>query len=76
VVFSFNVSTHMYKVIHAFSATDGALPEGKLLASFDGNLYGTTTSGGAGGVGEVFEIGGVLGMASLPGGFQEFHSIR
>ncbi|MBV8163196.1 MAG: hypothetical protein JOZ91_02900 [Candidatus Eremiobacteraeota bacterium] len=77
VIFSFNVSTKTYTILYAFSGSDGAVPDGKLLASFDGNLYGTTTAGGANGVGVVFKIGGVLSSAApLRGTFQGIHRIH
>ena len=45
-------------VLHNFPAdsTDGALPEAGLVIDSNGNLYGTTSSGGAHGVGIVFKI--------------------
>lgn len=39
-----------------FAETDGAFPAAQLLALGDGFLYGSTTSGGAGGVGVLFKI--------------------
>ncbi len=50
-----------YNVIHTFNGYNGALPRGTLLLK-DGNLYGTTSSGGNvkyfgyGGFGVVFEL--------------------
>ncbi len=43
-------------VIHSFGFTDGANPFGKLLFADDGNLYGTTNSGGDYSAGTVFEL--------------------
>jgi uncharacterized repeat protein (TIGR03803 family) len=45
-------------VLHSFAggATDGQFPEAGLLADSSGNLYGTTQSGGAEGLGTVFKI--------------------
>lgn len=44
-------------VLHAFGGdTDGKFPEAGLIMDPDGNLYGTTESGGANGVGTVFKI--------------------
>ena len=40
----------------SFNFTDGANPEGTLIADAAGNLYGTTTHGGTGGDGTIFEI--------------------
>ncbi len=42
--------------LHAFDGTDGSLPLGGLIMDASGNLYGTTSSGGAGGEGAVFEL--------------------
>jgi uncharacterized repeat protein (TIGR03803 family) len=38
------------------SCADGSFPEGALVAGSDGNLYGTTYSGGTNGDGTVFKI--------------------
>jgi uncharacterized repeat protein (TIGR03803 family) len=44
-------------VLHSFGvAHDGVGPHGPLVMDAQGNLYGTTSSGGAGGVGIVFEL--------------------
>jgi uncharacterized repeat protein (TIGR03803 family) len=45
-------------VLHSFAGapTDGADPKARLLLSRDGNLYGTTFSGGSGGSGTVFKL--------------------
>jgi len=43
-------------VLHAFSFSDGALPNGALLADRAGNLFGTTFIDGAGVVGTVFKL--------------------
>lgn len=45
-----------FTLLHSFKNTDGAYPyEGLVLAS-NGNLYGTTSEGGAHGYGTVFEV--------------------
>ncbi len=44
-------------VLHNFAGgTDGEYPEGGLIRNKAGNFYGTTTSGGAAGVGTVFGV--------------------
>jgi uncharacterized repeat protein (TIGR03803 family) len=45
-----------YKVIHAFSGPDGEQPFAALIVDSAGNLYGTTETGGANGVGTVYEV--------------------
>ena len=51
----------------SFNGTDGALPEGSLIADAAGDLFGTTVIGGANGDGTVFEIPYVDGSyASTP----------
>jgi uncharacterized repeat protein (TIGR03803 family) len=46
------------KVLYNFggSKTDGKSPQSGLTSDSKGNLYGTTVSGGANGVGIVFEL--------------------
>jgi uncharacterized repeat protein (TIGR03803 family) len=46
------------QVLHRFSnnGTDGYYPESALIFDTSGNLYSTTSSGGTGGVGTVFEL--------------------
>jgi uncharacterized repeat protein (TIGR03803 family) len=43
-------------VLHTFKSTDGQFPYGGLVHGSDGNLYGTTSSGGVHGFGTVFKI--------------------
>jgi len=43
-------------VLHSFSATDGASPWAGLIRDAAGNLYGTTSSGGASSLGVVFKL--------------------
>ena len=42
----------------SFNGTNGAYPEGGLMQASDGDIYGTTTSGGANGYGTVFRLSG------------------
>jgi uncharacterized repeat protein (TIGR03803 family) len=56
VVFWIKTTTGQETVLHEFTGgADGANPEGKLI-SFGGNLYGTTTAGGAHNAGTVYQI--------------------
>lgn len=49
--------TQGFTLLHAFVAdTDGAQPNGPLMRNTDGNIYGTTATGGPGGQGTVFAI--------------------
>lgn len=48
--------TWNYSILHRFTGKDGANPAAALILDNQGNLYGTTTQGGAGGAGVVFEI--------------------
>ncbi len=48
--------TTLYSLCSQSSCTDGATPYGGLVQGADGNFYGMTSSGGANGLGTVFEI--------------------
>jgi uncharacterized repeat protein (TIGR03803 family) len=48
--------TWTYTVLHRFHGFDGALPVAGVILDAKGNIYGTTTTGGAGGYGVVFQI--------------------
>ncbi len=45
-----------YTVLHRFSGPDGVGPEAGVTVDKKGNIYGTTTQGGSGYYGVVFEI--------------------
>lgn len=53
-------SSRTYSVLHSFCSlsgcADGQLPFGGLTMDRRGNLYGTTSAGGANGLGTVFEL--------------------
>ena len=42
--------------LHVFSATDGTQSRGALVRGFDGSLYGTAVTGGAGAYGTVYRL--------------------
>jgi uncharacterized repeat protein (TIGR03803 family) len=56
------VSGQTLTTLHSFDGTDGMDPLAGLIQATDGNLYGTTSDGGAGASGTVFKIttGGTL----------------
>jgi uncharacterized repeat protein (TIGR03803 family) len=49
-------ATDTETVLHRFSGPDGAYPSAEVIMDSAGNLYGTTTSGGAYGYGTVFRL--------------------
>jgi uncharacterized repeat protein (TIGR03803 family) len=54
--------TPVKTVIHSFTGgADGAYPYASLVEASNGNLYGTTSSGGVGGAGTVFSITDLAG---------------
>jgi uncharacterized repeat protein (TIGR03803 family) len=49
--------TGVYTVLHAFAGgTDGIYPEAGVILDAHGSLYGTTSQGGASGVGVIYKI--------------------
>ena len=50
------VAAQTFTTLHSFNGADGANPYAGLVQAGDGNLYGTTTDGGAYGSGNVFRI--------------------
>jgi uncharacterized repeat protein (TIGR03803 family) len=51
----------------SFDSLDGVLPEGSLITDANGDLFGTTATGGPGSLGTVFEIAKTqTGYASTP----------
>jgi len=48
--------TTLYNFCEQAQCTDGSTPQAGLVQGTDGNFYGTTWEGGAGGVGTVFKI--------------------
>jgi len=56
-------------VLVSFDGTNGVAPEAGLIADASGNLFGTTSGGGANNSGTVFEItgSGFLVLAGTPG---------
>lgn len=48
--------TTLYSFCSQSNCTDGAYPAAALLLVANGNFYGTTTGGGAAGLGSIFEI--------------------
>jgi uncharacterized repeat protein (TIGR03803 family) len=67
-VFQFNITSNTLTTLYSFcssvNCTDGKEPMGALVPATDGNLYGTTLSGGAHNRGTVFKItlGGALNV--------------
>lgn len=61
-VYKITLSPMTFTTLHNFIGTDGGNPTAGLMSATDGNLYGTTTYGGANLVGTLFTIttGGVF----------------
>ena len=55
-----------FTTLHSFDGTDGEQPETALVQTTNGNLYGTTSAGGAHSVGTLFKI-------SPSGTFKKLH---
>jgi uncharacterized repeat protein (TIGR03803 family) len=55
-VFEVAAQTHTLSTVATFNGNNGSLPKGALISDSIGNLYGTASFGGMGGVGTVFEV--------------------
>jgi uncharacterized repeat protein (TIGR03803 family) len=71
VIFELSLTTGQESVLHTFTGPDGSAPTGSLVRDSEGNLYGTTSLGGANGFGTVFELdtlGNLTTLYSFTGG--------
>lgn len=55
VIYQFDIGSNIFNVIHHFSGTDGAHPQGELI-EYNGKLYGLTMEGGIYNLGVIFEF--------------------
>jgi uncharacterized repeat protein (TIGR03803 family) len=55
-IFRLDPATGAFEIRHSFSGPDGMTPLGRLIQASDGLIYGTTSAGGAFGLGTVFSI--------------------
>jgi uncharacterized repeat protein (TIGR03803 family) len=77
-----STNAQAFKVLHTFTGhSDGGDPFGGLVSDSSGNFYGTVQTGGANGVGGVFEISAVgkekviSSFATLADGFGPFGTL-
>jgi uncharacterized repeat protein (TIGR03803 family) len=68
-VFKMNGTTHALSVLVAFNGSNGANPEGGLVADGAGNLFGTTSAGGTNSDGTIFEIDHTTGSLTTLANF-------
>ncbi len=55
-IFRIDTDGSTFTTLHSFANSDGAAPSAGLMLGTDGNLYGTTSQGGAGNAGTIFKI--------------------
>ena len=65
-VYEVNGTTHVLTTLASFDNTDDEYVGAGLMADAQGNLYGTTESGGDGGYGTVYEITNSGYVVSVP----------
>lgn len=56
VIFQYNLSTHVYNVLHEFNGAKGITPTCELYEATNGKFYGTTRGGGANNLGVLFSF--------------------
>jgi len=64
-IFEYNLTTGKESVLHSFSAGLGGSYPGAALTVYNGNLYGTTASGGPSDGGTIFEYNLTTGKESV-----------
>jgi uncharacterized repeat protein (TIGR03803 family) len=65
VIWMINIKSPQYTVVHKFTGADGMLPTAALLPDGQGNFYGTTSAGGAKGLGTVFKLDSINTLTTL-----------
>jgi uncharacterized repeat protein (TIGR03803 family) len=65
VLFEYNTTSNTYSVMYNFINTTGSQPEGSIIQAGNGKFYGTTGSGGNGGLGTLYEFN-LTGNAHTP----------
>ncbi|MGH9316599.1 MAG: choice-of-anchor tandem repeat GloVer-containing protein [Thermoanaerobaculia bacterium] len=55
-IFKTDIGGSTFTALHDFGGSDGVNPYASLAQATDGNLYGTTSDGGANGYGTIFKI--------------------
>ncbi len=56
VIFSYDISTHNYTVLHNFDGTFGSYPARSLMQASNGKLYGMTNRGGTNNIGVFYSF--------------------
>jgi uncharacterized repeat protein (TIGR03803 family) len=65
-VYSFSLATQTFNIVFPFSGdSHGGSPATALFSAGDGELYGTTQSGGSGGTGTLFELNALSSPRTL-----------
>ena len=68
-IFSFDSTTSSIILQASFTGSNGSTPKAALIAAGNGLYYGTTSSGGANGVGSIFAFDSTTGSITLRGSF-------
>jgi uncharacterized repeat protein (TIGR03803 family) len=74
VIFSYDIASNTYDVIHTFTGNGGQRPTGELLLGTDGKLYGTTSTGGETTGGQASTFGTFFSIDRAGTNFKRLHS--